>query len=136
MTEIQTKLEKLYKKRAEAIEDMDITQKDIVKMNITKKYETKSGADFFQSLIESEKRMESYILEYDKEIEEHRKMLTEAELDFFSQNEYSGIQRKSKEESYEEAMEEIRTGKDRSIILREDGIQMLLQALNLSNVDD
>ena len=119
MTEIQTKLETLYKRRAEAIEDIDIVQKDLARMKITKEYESEHGAKFFTTLIDWDEDLESKIAEYDKEIEECRKMVGETELDFVSQNEHSGKQRKTKEESYEEAVEELKTGKNKSVKLRE-----------------
>jgi len=130
MTEIQTKLELLYKRRSEAIEDIDIVQKDIARMNITKGYESDSGADFFKSLIEWNKDLESNIAKYDKEIEECKAMLGETGQDFFSKNEHCGKQRKTKEECYQDAVEELKTGKNKSIKLRDYEIDLLLKAVN------
>ncbi|MBK6607475.1 MAG: hypothetical protein IPQ05_03285 [Leptospiraceae bacterium] len=136
MTEIQTKLETLYKRRAEAIEDIDIVQKDLARMKITKEYESEHGAKFFTTLIDWDEDLESKIAEYDKEIEECRKMVGETELDFVSQNEHSGKQRKTKEESYEEAVEELKTGKNKSVKLREYEIELLLKAIEDSDRED
>jgi nucleoside diphosphate kinase len=136
MTEIQTKLETLFKRRAEAIEDIDIVQKDLARMKITKEYESEHGAKFFTTLIDWDEDLESKIAEYDKEIEECRKMVGETELDFVSQNEHSGKQRKTKEESYEEAVEELKTGKNKSVKLREYEIELLLKAIEDSDRED
>ncbi len=136
MTEIQTKLETLYKRRAEAIKDIDIVQKDLARMKITKEYESEHGAKFFTTLIDWDEDLESKIAEYDKEIEECRKMVGETELDFVSQNEHSGKQRKTKEESYEEAVEELKTGKNKSVKLREYEIELLLKAIEDSDRED
>ena len=136
MTEIQTKLETLYKRRAEAIEDIDIVQKDLARMKITKEYESEHGAKFFTTLIDWDEDLESKIAEYDKEIEECRKMVGETEQDFSSLSEYSGKQRKTKEESYEEAVEELKTGKNKSVKLREYEIELLLKAIEDSDRED
>ncbi|MBK9503290.1 MAG: hypothetical protein IPO06_28720 [Leptospiraceae bacterium] len=136
MNEAQNKLETLYKRRAEAIEDIDIMQKDIARMNITQGYESEHGAKFFKNLIRGEKRLEYNIAKYDKEIEECKATLGETEQDFLSQNEYSGKQRKTKEESYEEAVEELKTGKNKSIKLRDYEIELLLKAIEDSDRED
>ena len=58
------------------------------------------------------------------------------EQDFLSQNEHSGRQRKTKEESYEEAVEELKTGKNKSVKLREYEIELLLKAIEDSDRED